>query len=157
MKLGSRSEGNGTRPRHNICCVKFGHANDHHWGKLFFKHRLIKPIFSHKLNYRVVLAVDGVDLNSVLKAINTCSPWCAQASHSVTFLSCSGEMTPNNGPTLQWLGLGIKDFNVISDGKKKNLNVYLISFGMRETQRSLLTKYRIDNDMRQQREFGEEQ
>lgn len=69
-----QSEGNCTRPRHNIYCVKFGHANDRHWGELFFKHGLIKPIFSHKLNYRVVLPVDGVDLNSVLRAINTCSP-----------------------------------------------------------------------------------
>lgn len=147
-----QSEGNCTRPRHNIYCVKFGHANDHHWGKLFFKHGLIKPIFSHKLNYRVVLAVDGVDLNSVLRAINTFSPW--RASYLVTFLSRSGEMMPNNSPTLQWLGLGAKYFIVISDGKKSKC---LSNFFCHPGNTRLLTKYRIDNNMRQRWEFGKEQ
>lgn len=36
----------------------------------------------------------------------------------------------------------------------KKIKVYLISFGMREIQRSFFTKYRMDNDVRQRRELG---
>lgn len=42
-----------------MSCVRPRRGNDRDWRSSFFNHHLIKPVFSAKFNYGVVLCVDG--------------------------------------------------------------------------------------------------